>query len=80
MYMEDPSEISFQSKDSETAWLKGCYTGYLKTDFYWEENGEEIQCECAGKIKLTNMGSNIMLIQSLDGDHLEKILSDLDEW
>lgn len=80
LFVEDTSEICFLSKETETSWLKECYTGYLKSEFNWEENGEEIQSECAGKLKLSKMGGNMLLIQSSDGNPLEKNLFELDEW
>lgn len=61
---KESSKVVFQSVGSEREWLKGALTGCLKEQYYWEEYGEEIREECAEKLKITNLGSNLVLMQS----------------
>lgn len=72
--------VQFQSKEGESAWLKGAITGCMKGQFSWAEHGEEIRAECAGKLKITYMGSNLILIQSEMEEETTKVIKRFEEW
>lgn len=72
--------INFQSIESEKKWLDGVSTGFLKREFNWEEHGEELQEECAGKLSLTTLGGNLILIKSMTDKATRTILEEFDEW
>lgn len=73
-------DIHFQSTEVEGKWLKGAYSGYLKKEFTWCEHGEEIQNEGGGNLKILDMGSNMVLIQSTTEKETGEIIEGLDEW
>lgn len=54
----------FQSLHEESCLLQGALTGRLKPDFLWKFHGEAIQSECSQKLKVTDMGDRLVLIQS----------------
>lgn len=72
--------INFKSDEAEKQWLNGCYTGFLKREFNWEEHGEELQEECAGKLSLTTLGGNLILFKSLTDKSTRMTLDEFDEW
>lgn len=72
--------LTFQTLDSENEWLKGAVTGYLKDQFSWEEHGEELHEECAGKLRLTNMGSNLILIQNEKEWEVREVIKGYEDW
>ncbi|XP_057779726.1 uncharacterized protein LOC130998315 [Salvia miltiorrhiza] len=73
-------QLIFQPMVDEVEWLQDAFTGYLKTDFVWEEVKDEINCECAGRIKVTTLGSNMVLVQSFCEQSVDEVLKDFDEW
>ncbi|XP_057811397.1 uncharacterized protein LOC131025616 [Salvia miltiorrhiza] len=76
-----PSDlIQFKTSDEETRWLDGAFTGFIKDEFLWEEINEEINSESAGKLKVTTMGGNLVLIRSVCDAPTEKVLTEMDEW
>lgn len=72
--------FQFQSHEEDKAWLRDAFTGRLKTEFSWKDHGEEIQQECGGALKLTDMGNQLILIQSTSVDSTEEIINKFDEW
>lgn len=60
----DENIFRFQSEEDERQWLRSAFTGKLKEKFNWKDHEEELQEECAGSLKLMNMGNNQILIQS----------------
>lgn len=77
---EEGKWCMFQSSEDESAWLKGALTGCLKEQFSWDEHEEELRAECAGKMKLTKMGSNLILIQSETTDAAMEVIKGFGEW
>ncbi|XP_057803176.1 uncharacterized protein LOC131018474 [Salvia miltiorrhiza] len=76
-----PSDLlQFKTSDEETRWLDGAFTGFIKDEFLWEEINEEINSEIAGKLKVTTMGGNLVLIRSVCDAPTEKVLTEMDEW
>lgn len=72
--------LQFQSSEEEGSWLSGSFTGHLKGEFGWKEHGEELQSEGAGKVRLRDLGSNMILIQSCSEKSTEVEIKALDEW
>ncbi|XP_057793137.1 uncharacterized protein LOC131009745 [Salvia miltiorrhiza] len=79
---EPPADesVGFQPKEEELAWLKSSFTGYVKADFVWDEFEVEINSECAGLLKISTLGGNLVLIQSINQTLVKDILTELDEW
>lgn len=72
--------LQYQSSEEESRWLSGAFTGHLKGDFSWNEHGEELQRECEGRVKIRDLGSNMVLIQSYSVKSTEEEIKALDEW
>lgn len=72
--------FQFQCKEAESAWLRDAFTGRLKDSFSWKDHSEELQQECGGKLVLTDMGNQLVLIQSAMNEKTEKAINCFDEW
>lgn len=66
-------EVSFQSTEEESKWLREAFTGRLKGEFTWVDHGEEILSEC-------DMGSGMLLLQSGSEKTTNEVINGLDEW
>lgn len=77
---EKEPTLQFQSEDGEREWLRHAFTGRLKDTFSWKDHSEELQQECGGKLVLTNMGNQMILIQSATEETTDKMLTGFDEW
>ncbi|XP_057808529.1 uncharacterized protein LOC131023008 [Salvia miltiorrhiza] len=76
----DDETFQFQTTEEDLVWLNGAFTGYIKSEFLWEEVQEEINSECAGCFKLKSLGGNMVLIQSSNEQTTEENLNKLNEW
>lgn len=74
------SDLEYQSSDSEKEWVRGCYTGFLKKRFVWDEVKEDMEGECGGRMSLSSMGGNLILIRSTSDKSMEELVKDFDEW
>ncbi|XP_057808640.1 uncharacterized protein LOC131023113 [Salvia miltiorrhiza] len=72
--------IGFQPTEVETEWLTHSFTGFVKTEYTWEEFGEEINSECATLLKISSLGGNLVLIQSTNNRPVKDLLTELNEW
>lgn len=54
--------------------------GVPKKGFSWSEYGEEMQNECSTRLIITNLGSNMVLIQGVEGVAVDEAVERLDEW
>ncbi|XP_057793182.1 uncharacterized protein LOC131009792 [Salvia miltiorrhiza] len=72
--------IGFQTTEEERTWLLKSFTGYVKSDFLWEDFEEEINSECASMLRISSLGGNLVIIQSIDHRPVQELLNGLDEW
>lgn len=54
--------LVFHPTEEEGRWLKRAHIGLLKDHYSWEDHGEELQAECGGKLRLRDLGNNLILI------------------
>lgn len=72
--------FSYQSMEEEGLWLRNACTGKLREKFSWCDHGEEIQRECGASLKITHLGSRLVLLQSGSDTKTEEVLEGFDEW
>lgn len=77
---EGGKNSEFTSLPEEQGWLQGAYTGKLKGDFLWKFHGEDLQKECSWKLKVTDMGDRMVLIQSETNRSATKEIAGFEEW
>lgn len=74
------STIRYSMGEGEGLWLQNSMTGCLKKEFSWVENGKEIRYESGGNLRITDMGNNLVLLESGGQMRVEEVLKGLDEW
>lgn len=72
--------LSYKTTFEDRKWLEDCYSGCLKSEFSWDEHGEELLEESSGILSLRQLGSNLILIQSASERSTEDVLFEFDEW
>ncbi|XP_057793292.1 uncharacterized protein LOC131009909 [Salvia miltiorrhiza] len=72
--------ISFQASNEEMKWSQNSFTGFVKAEFAWEDFEEEINSKYASILKVSTLGGNLVLIQSLNQTHVKELMKELDEW
>ncbi|KAL8525192.1 hypothetical protein ACS0TY_014712 [Phlomoides rotata] len=72
--------LVFNMVDDEKAWLENCWTTFLRKEFAWEENGEEIQWECGEIVKLCYMGDNVICIKNGSKWNLQQFVKEMGDW
>lgn len=70
----------FLSEDEDGERLKDAFIGCLKSEFRWKVHENEMLEESAGRLKLTDMGNNLVLIQGTKEMKMEEELKGWDEW
>lgn len=72
--------VFFQSTEDDVAWLREAFTGCLKKSFSWSEHDDELQNESVGKLKLSDMGNNLVLIRSEGEEKTSEVIKGFEEW
>lgn len=76
----DNVELQYQSVAEDKVLLDGCYVGFLKSEFTWEEHSSELLSECGGSLILRSMGGNLILFQKGTYRVVNDTITKFDEW
>ncbi|KAL6537767.1 hypothetical protein OROMI_025410 [Orobanche minor] len=76
----EKSDLKYQSSEKERECVRNRYTGYLKREFLWEDQKNELLGECGGSMMLRSTGGNLILIQSSTDKTVKRLLEEFDEW
>lgn len=81
-YMESNEKVSlhYKSREEDRDWLRDSFTSRLNDKFSWKDHAVKIEQECGSALKLTDMGNQLILIQSMTEDSTKKVISKFDEW
>lgn len=72
--------FAYSSMQEDRKWLSKCWVSMFKSDFTWEDNGEEMSSECGNQIKLSHTGDNDVLIQNLSQYLQDDLIKEMGEW
>lgn len=77
---ERENVVVFKSSADEEKWLEGAHVGLLKHQYSWETHGEELNAECGDKLKLRDLGNNLVLIQGEEKENTAAVIKGFEEW